>query len=168
MADGIGVTWPPALAMEVSALQEVYRRQVNAKLKPGELEVPEWKAATVLMHWILHTIDPEIRQWLQLARIQAQMLDIETGSLNRRSRLTGRTMADRDQHMVWSRLLHDWWFVSGKDPRKFTGYCEGAMFDRKSVAIPGGIVTKGRPIYNFYGSSAQNKRRRTVDQYNTE
>ena len=73
MAEGIGVTWPPALAMEISLLQEIYRKKVNANLKPGQTKVPKWKPATILVHWLLHTCDPEIRQWLQLMRIQAQV-----------------------------------------------------------------------------------------------
>ena len=76
MADGIGVTWPPALAVELGKLQEVYRTKVNKTLKPGETKVPKWKPATVLIHWILHTCDPEIRQWLQLMRIQAQVRQV--------------------------------------------------------------------------------------------
>lgn len=168
MAEGIGVSWPPALAVEISLLQETYRKQVNAKLKPGQTKVPKWKPATILEHWLLHTADPEIRQWLQMMRIQKQMYNIERRSLNRRSRITGRIIADKDQTMVWSRMLHDWWFVSAKDPRKFSYFNEGAMFDRKAVTTPGGFVTKGRPMYNFYGPPSQNKRRRMVDTQQTE
>jgi hypothetical protein len=169
MAEGIGVSWPPALAIELSLLQEVYRENVNKTLKPGETKVPKWKPATVLIHWILHTVDPEIRQWLQMMRVQAQMYTIERNSMNMRSRITGRVKADRDQTMVWSRLLHDWWFLSAKNPQKFSYYNEGAMFDRKSVTTPGGIVIKGRPIYNFYNQQGgNNKRRRKVDTYQSE
>lgn len=168
MAEGIGVTWPPALAVEVSLLQETYRKQVNKKLKPGELKVPKWKPANVLVHWILHTADPQIRQWLQLMRIQAQMYHIERHALNARSRFTGRVMPHKDNTMTWSRLLHDWWFVSAKDPRKFSYFTDGTMFDPKSVTNPGGFVTKGRPVYNFYGAPGQNKRRRLVDNQHTE
>jgi hypothetical protein len=92
------------------------------------------------------------------------MYNIERRSMNVRSRYTGRIMAHKDQTMVWSRLLHDWWFVSAKDPRKFSYFNEGSMFNRKSVTTPGGFVTNGRPIFDFYGSAGQNKRRRTVDQ----
>jgi hypothetical protein len=72
-------------------------------------------------------------------------------------------MPHKDNTMIWSRLIHDWWFVSAKDPRKFSYFNEGVMFDRKSVSTPGGIVTKGRPMYNFYGSQGENKRRRTIE-----
>jgi len=92
------------------------------------------------------------------------MYHIERNALNVRSRITGRTMPHKDNTMVWSRLLHDWWFLSAKDPRKFSYFNEGVMFDRKSVTTPGGFVTKGRPMYNFYGSAGENKRRRTIEQ----
>ena len=91
------------------------------------------------------------------------MYHIERNALNVRSRFTGRTMPHKDNTMIWSRLIHDWWFVSAKDPRKFSYFNEGVMFDRKSVSTPGGIVTKGRPMYNFYGSQGENKRRRTIE-----
>jgi len=74
MAEGIGVAWPPALAVEISLLQESYRKQVNANLKPNQTKVPKWKPATILEHWLLHTADPEIRQWLQMMRIQKQVI----------------------------------------------------------------------------------------------
>lgn len=169
MAEGIGVSWPSALAVEISILHERWRKDVNATRGP-ENKIPKWSPATIMEHWALHTCDPEIRQWLNLCRIQKEMYDIECFSMEQRSRITGKRRKDKEQstlHMQWMRT---WYFVSAKDPRKHSYFNEGAMLDRGAVTNPAGIAVKDRPIYNFFGKSsgggpgagAGHRRRRTV------
>jgi hypothetical protein len=67
MAEGIGVSWPSALAVEVSILHEKWRNDVNSTRGPED-KIPKWSPATIMEHWAVHTCDPEIRQWLNLCR----------------------------------------------------------------------------------------------------
>jgi hypothetical protein len=152
MAEGIGVSWPSALAVEVSILHEKWRTEVN-KTRGEDDKIPKWSPATILQHWELHTCDPEIRQWLDLCRLQKEMYDIKCHSMEQRSRITGKRRKDKEQSALFHQHMRAWYFVSAKDPRKLSYFNEGAMLDRGSVTNPAGISMKDRPVYNWFGKA---------------
>ncbi len=110
------------------------------------------------------------------------MYQIERNSMNLRSRITGRVIANKDQHMLWMNMQRTWWVVSGKDPRKAAYFSDGLMLDVQSVAAPGGVSVKvtradapvpacaspllrflqSRPVYNFFGGKGGGKKRRRL------
>ncbi len=157
MSDGIGESWPPALAVQVAKQYESWRKIINSTR--GEREkLPKWTAASILDHWFTHTCDPEIQQWLHLMMLQYTIFKIRATSLERVNVTTGVTKHDKDAWMIMQSAIRLWYTVSAKEPRKLSYFHEGAMMDRKSVAN-GGISRKRRPILHFFGKG---KRTRVV------
>jgi hypothetical protein len=157
MAEGIGVSWPSALAVQVAKQFETWRGVIN-ETRGERDKLPKWSAASVLDHWFNHTCDPEIQQWLHMCWLQWQMCDMRMKCLKKRSRKTGAEVYDKEMCTVFRDTMRLWYQVSSKEPRKLSYFFEGAMLDRNTVTN-GGIVRRGRPCYNFY---RKGKRQRTV------
>lgn len=149
MADGIGVAWPPALAVVVARNYATWRREVNATRKEGEDEIPKWNAASVLDHWYNHTCDPQIALWLDMMAVRYTIYSIRKNSLERRHRITGERRHDKDQWAIYNSAVRLFYTLSAKDPRKLNFYNEGAMINYKTVANRG-IATSKRPVYQFF------------------
>ncbi len=157
MSDGIGESWPPALAVQVAKQYESWRKIINATRGDRE-KLPKWTAASILDHWFTHTCDPEIQQWLHLMMLQYTIFKIRATGLERVNVISGVTKHDKDQWMILQSAIRLWYTVSAKEPRKLSYFHEGAMIDRKSLSN-GGISRKRRPIFQFFGKS---KRTRAV------
>lgn len=148
MADGIGVCWPSALAVQVSMQYEAWRTIIN-QTRGDRDPLPKWSPASILDHWTSHTCDPEIAQWLHLSHLQYTMNKIRSSSLEKRNRNNGAEIHDKEQWAIYRDAMRTYYYVSSREPRKMSYFFEGAMLDRKTVAN-GGISNTGRPIYNFF------------------
>lgn len=158
MANGIGESWPPALAVVVAKQYESWRVIINATRGDRD-PLPVWNAASVLDHWYSHTCDPEIQQWLHLMAIQYTIRTIRQTSLEKMNIQTKKRRHDKDQWAIWQSAVRLWYTVSAKEPRKLSYFKEGAMINRKSMAN-GGISRTDRPVYNFF---AKGKRHRVAE-----
>lgn len=158
MADGIGESWPPALAVTVAKNYAVWRKEINATKKDTEEKLPKWNAASVLDHWYNHTCDPEIMLWLDLMAVRYTINTIRAQCLERRHRITGERRHDKDQWAILNSALRLYYTLMAKDPRKLNFYKEGAMINYKYVSNKG-FSTSKRPVYSFM---SQNKRIRNV------
>jgi len=156
MAEGIGVSWPPALAVETSIKYEKVRIAINETRGDREL-LPKWSPASALNHWFHHTDDPEILIWLHMFMMKWTINKIRRCSLIRRSKIDGSETHDREQFAIMLQAMKMVYFLSSKEPRKLAFYYEGAMIDRASVAN-GGIHRKGRPVYNFFNNKKRRQR----------
>lgn len=148
MADGIGVSWPTALAVQVSKQYESWRTIINETRGDRDL-LPKWSPASVLDHWLNHTLDPEIIQWLDMTHLRYTVTKIRSKCLEKRNRFTGAEVHDREQFGIMRDAQRQFYFISSREPRKLSFYFDGAMIDRKSVAN-GGISRTGRPSYDFF------------------
>ena len=155
MSDGIGESWPPALAVQVAKQYHSWRKVINASRGDRD-KLPKWTAASVLDHWYHHTCDPEIQQWLHLMWLQYSISAIRAKGLERVNVATGDRKHDKDQWMIMQSAIRLWYTVSAKEPRKLSYYHEGAMIDRKSVAN-GGLSRKRRPVMNFFGKAKRGR-----------
>jgi hypothetical protein len=173
MADGIGVSWPLALAVQVAKQYETWRGVIN-ETRGERDKLPKWQvnehlfsvshallrsAASVLDHWYNHTCDPQIHQWLHMCWLQHQMSDMRKKCLKKRHKKHGYEIYDKDMWVIYRDAMRQWYFVSAKEPRKLSFFSEGAMIDNGSVANGGLVVRKGRPVYDFF---RKGKRQRTV------
>ena len=156
MADGIGVSWPPALAVEVSIKYEKVRTTINETRGDRE-PLPKWSPASTLNHWFHHTDDPEIMLWLHMFMMKWTINKIRASSLIRKSTLDGSLTHDKDQFAVMLQAMRMYYFLSSKEPRKLAFFYEGAMIDRSSVSN-GGIYRKSRPVYNFFNNKKKRHR----------
>jgi hypothetical protein len=100
MAEGIGVCWPAALAVQVSRQFESWRTIVN-KTRGDRDKLPKWSPSSILDHWYNHTQDPEIQQWLDLCHLRYTMQKIRSSCLEKRNRFTGTEIHDREQWAIY-------------------------------------------------------------------
>lgn len=164
MADGIGVSWPPALAVQVGRQYESWRGIINATR--GERDkLPKWSPASILDHWISHTADPEIAQWLDLTYLRYSINKIRSCGLEKKNRLTGAVIHDREQAAIMRDMMRMFYVVSAKEPRKLSYYFEGAMINHQAVAN-GGISRKRRPVYDFFQKTAGKRHRAIAANFN--
>lgn len=121
MADGIGVCWPAALAVQVKTypkrvflmspflnlLQSQVSRQFESwrtivnKTRGERDRLPKWSPSSILDHWYNHTQDPEIQQWLDLCHLRYTMQKIRSSCLEKRNRFTGTEIHDREQWAIY-------------------------------------------------------------------
>lgn len=157
MTEGIGVSWPSALAVEVGALYAKLQKEINSTRLPHEDPLPDWTPASILDHWYNHTLDPEIIKWLDASHIRYSMNRIRSTGMERVNLDTGEEYVDKEQLQMWCTLQRQFYFVSSKDPRKMSYYFEGAMIDHRSVAN-GGLARVGRPVFDFVKKGSKRQR----------
>lgn len=163
MAEGIGITWPPALAVEVSLKYEAVRKVINAS-RGDKDPLPKWSPASILNHWYNHTLDPQILQWLYMMFCNWTIHKIRATSLIKRSRFDGHEIHDRDQFGIMQQAMRMVSFLGSKDTRKMAFFHEGAMIDNKSVSN-GGLSITGKPVYNFFNNKKKKIRHPNAIQY---
>ena len=157
IAEGIGISWPSALAVEVANEYESWRGIIN-KERDGKNPLPKWSPASILDHWYNHTADPEIIKWLDLMALRQCNNTIRSRSLLLRNPKTGAIKVDREQAAIMRDNMRMFYVISAKEVRRLAYYSEGAMLDEKAVAN-NGFSRKRRPVYNFYGDRSKKRQR---------
>lgn len=170
MANGIGVSYPPALAVEVSFEYERWRQIINQTAGKGKRPLPKWSPAMILCHWFSHTDDPQIKQWLHMYYCTWSMNKIRQSGMIKKHKTTGAEIHDREQSHLFIQFMKLYYFVAAKEPRKLPFFNDGAMITTSSVAN-NGLYVKDRPVYTFFrrtvggnaGTGSKRKRMARID-----
>ena len=160
MAEGLGVSDPYYLAVEVSEMYE--RMRVNINETRGKQEpLPPWTPGGVWWHWVMHTDDPQIIKWVFQWINRSTVIDIWSSSLCRLNTATGEVVYDKDQHAIMERAMMRTLFIAKQDARKMDYFFDGAMLNTQVMAN-GGLHRHKRPGYVFFKNTRKRPRTATV------
>lgn len=160
MAEGLGVSDPYYLAVEVSEMYE--RLRVNINETRGKQEpLPPWTPGGVWWHWVLHTDDPQVIKWIFQWINRSTVIDIWSTSLCRLNTQTNERVYDKDQHAIMERAMMRTLFIAKQDARKMDYYFDNAMINTHVMAN-GGLHRHKRPGYVFFKNTRKKPRTATV------
>jgi hypothetical protein len=147
----IARTSPIELANFVARRYAEIRDDVNAKLLPGERELPVWSAASILHHLRFHNTDPELQNWRRMVELQ-ELEQIALHASVIQNEETGEIKTDPQQFKIYLEIGKQLEALSRSDLTTKNYYSGGALIDPKTLS-EGPISLSGKALVSAWSSS---------------